>query len=493
VTLLTEAWRYDTAMPPGRHVAGHMIGFIQVAWALDIRAEETSMGDSPTFPEDSARKHSRSLLGRLTHKLSGPHGRRPNSLLRNRSFQLLIFGQSLSALGDRALIIAFGVWVKELTGSNAAAGGSFFFVALPYLFAPLAGVIIDRLPRRQVFITANLAMAGTLLLTLLVHNAGQVWLLYLIILFYGISGIIINPTQSTLVVATVDNEDLPSANGLLQTASDGVKLLAPLIGAALFVVIGGHDVAMLDAGTFAVAAACVWRIRLPDDTRQPRETVSFREETLAGLKHVFQTPSLRAMVLALGTSLLVTGFTQTLIFAIVSTGLHRSPAFVGVFVSLQGAGAIAAGLTAGKATRRVGDLTVVMLGIAGIALAAVIYLIPYIAAVAVGAFVFGAGICWSTVGMVTSVQRRTPAQLQGRAITATMAIVSTPQTISIALGAALSLLVDYRILLIAIALVNGGCAAWLAPRSAQVPAEVPPAEPAAQATRAQSPHDPKAS
>ncbi len=128
-----------------------------------------------------------------------------NALMRNRSFRLLFFGQSLSTLGDRALIIAFGVWVKELTGSNAAAGVSFFFVALPYLFAPFAGVIIDRLPRRLVFVVANLVMAAILLLTLLVHSAGQVWLLYLITLCYGISGIVINPTQSVLVAGIVDH------------------------------------------------------------------------------------------------------------------------------------------------------------------------------------------------------------------------------------------------------------------------------------------------
>lgn len=389
---------------------------------------------------------------------------RPNALLRNRYFQLLFSGQTLSTLGDRALIIAFGVWVKELTGSNAAAGGSFFFVALPYLFAPLAGVIIDRLPRRRVFIVANLIMAAILLLTLLVHSAHQVWLLYLITLCYGISGIIINPTQSTLVVGIVDADDLPSANGLLQASSDGVKLLAPLIGAALFVLIGGHDVALLDAGTFVVSAVCVWLMRIPADRRQPAEAVSLREEMLAGLRHVSRTPAIRAMVIALGAALLVTGFTQTLNFAIVSSGLHRSPAFVGVLVSAQGAGAIVAGLTAGKVTRRLGDVRIVMIGIVGVAVAAVIYLAPYVATVVLAAFLFGAGICWSTVGMVTTVQRRTSARLQGRTLTAAMGIVSAPQTISIALGAALSLLVDYRILLGVIAIVNGLSAFWLARR-----------------------------
>ena len=431
-------------------------------------------------------------------------------LLRNRGFQLLIFGQTLSTLGDRALIIAFGVWVKELTDSNAAAGGAFFFVALPYLFAPLTGVIIDRLPRRRLFILANLAMACTLLLTLLVHGADQVWLLYAITLCYGISGVIINPTQSALITSIVDDPDLPDANGLLQTSSDGVRLLAPLIGAALFTLLGGHVVAMLDAATFVVAALCVWRIRISGDERRAREPVSLREEMLAGLRHVFATPALRGMVIALGAALLVTGFTQTLIFAIVDDGLHRAPAFIGVLASLQGAGAIIAGLTAGRATRRVGDVRLVMIGIAGVALSAVIYLAPYFGTAAVAAVLFGAGICWTTVGMITSVQRRTPPRLQGRALTAAMGVVSTPQTISIALGAALSLLVDYRILLVVIAVVTGGCAVWLArqptddqhegPRPPQSPeaSAMPPQSPEASAIQspeasAMPPHSPEAS
>ena len=433
------------------------------------------MGNSPGLPR------------RLTSKFTGVlrNRERPSTLLSNRPFQLLIFGQTLSTLGDRALIIAFGVWVKELTGSNAAAGGAFFFVALPYLFAPLAGVIIDRLQRRQVFIVANLIMAAILLLTLLVHSASQVWLLYLIILCYGISGIIINPTQSALVVGIVDTEELADANGLLQASSDGVKLLAPLIGAALFVLIGGHDVALLDAGTFVVAAACVWLMRIPSDERRPAEAGSLRDEMLAGLRHVWRTPALRALVIALGTALLVTGFTQTLNFAIVSSGLHRSPAFVGVLVSAQGVGAIVAGVTAGRATRRLGDGRVVTIGIAGVALAAVIYLAPYVGTVVLAALLFGAGICWSTVGMVTMVQRRTPARLQGRALTATIGIVSAPQTVSIALGAALSLVVNYRILLGIVAVVNGLSALWLARRLAADHTDSQPTEAAAPSDPAQ--------
>jgi hypothetical protein len=48
-----------------------------------------------------------------------------------------------------------------------------------------------------------------------------------------------------------------------------------------------------------------------------------------------------------------------------------------------------------------------------------------------------------------------------------MGIVSAPQTVSIALGAALSLVVNYRILLGIVAVVNGLSAFWLASRLAK--------------------------
>ena len=383
-------------------------------------------------------------------------------LVHNRSFQLLIFGQTLSSLGDRALIVAFGIWAKELTGSNAAAGGAFFFVALPYLFAPLTGVLIDRFSRRAVFIVANLVMAGVLSVSLLVHDASQIWLLYAVTLCYGVSAIVISPTQSTIISSIVDDADLPGANGLMQTVTGGVRLLAPLIGAVLFTVLGGHAVAMIDAATFVVAALCVWRIRLPGAAPAEREPTAFGQEMLAGLRHVFGIPVLRRVVIALGATLLVMGFSQTLNFSIVDQGLHRSTAFVGVLVSVQGAGTIAGGLAAGALTKRLGDVTVVMAGIGSITVAALLYLFPNTVVVAAGALWFGAATAWTTAGLITTVQLRTPENLKGRALATSMGAVSLPQTVSIALGAGLSLAVDYRILLGAMAVVTAASAAWLA-------------------------------
>jgi len=101
-------------------------------------------------------------------------------LFRYRQARRYLIGQSVSLFGDMTMWLAMGIWVKTLTGSNAAAGLTFFFFALPQLAAPLAGVLVDRFARRSVMIWANLA-TGVIVLGLLgVHGRGQVWLIYLV-------------------------------------------------------------------------------------------------------------------------------------------------------------------------------------------------------------------------------------------------------------------------------------------------------------------------
>ena len=67
------------------------------------------------------------------------------------------------------------------------------------------------------------------------------------------------------------------------------------------------------------------------------------------------------------------------------------------------------------------------------------------------------------VASVTLIQRRTPNELQGRVLTGFSLAESVPQTASIAIGAMLVAVVDYRLLLLAMAvgLALSGVAALL--------------------------------
>ena len=69
-------------------------------------------------------------------------------LLKVRDARVYLTGQVFSLFGDTALWLAMGIWVKTLTGSNAAAGLVFFFATAPVLLAPLTGLLVDRVRRR---------------------------------------------------------------------------------------------------------------------------------------------------------------------------------------------------------------------------------------------------------------------------------------------------------------------------------------------------------
>jgi len=81
-----------------------------------------------------------------------------------------------------------------------------------------------------------------------------------------------------------------------------------------------------------------------------------------------------------------------------------------------------------------------------------------------GIMLFGVGIPWLVVALFTLLQRTTPGDLQGRTYSAIEVLVGTPQTVSIALGAAAIAFVDYRVLLLVEAAVVAAAGAWLLTR-----------------------------
>jgi len=395
-------------------------------------------------------------------------------LFRIRNVRVFVAGWTASVFGDWAMFIVLGVWTKDLTGSNSAAGLVFFALALPSLFSPFAGLVVDRLPRRPVLMWTYAAEAVVVLSLLFVHDRGDIWIIYAVTVFYGASGTLAASARSALLTVMVPQELLGESNGVLQTLREGLRLIAPLVGALIYASIGGGAVAILDSASFVAVVIALALIRL-EEPRFEREE-HFVTELLAGVRHVFATLPLRQIVLATGVCLLVVGFSETLIFAVLDQGLHRPASFFGVLSSLQGVGAIAGGVTAARVMRRIGDVKLVGLGMGLFAVGELSFVSHSLPLVLAGIACAGAGIAWLIVGYITAIQLRTPLRLQGRVLSASDTLVNTPQTISIALGALLTTLIDYRILVVLMAVVTAMAGAFLLSRRAIAPresAEVP--------------------
>ena len=180
-------------------------------------------------------------------------------------------------------------------------------------------------------------------------------------------------------------------------------------------------------------------------------------------------PLLTQITLVSACAFAVIGLNETIIFAVVGQGLHRPPPFLGVVSSVQGAGSVAGGLAMPFLLRRLGTARMIGLALAGFALGSASYLSDWPAVVLAGAVPDGAGLVWLVAVTGTAIQRYTPPRLQGRATAAWTMTVLTPQTASIAAGAALISYVGYRLLLLAVIAVVGACAAVVLIRPAPDP------------------------
>ena len=388
------------------------------------------------------------------------------TILRRRDVRLLLAGQALSMFGDWMMIIVLGIWMKVLTGSNSAAGLVFFTFAVASLIAPLGGLLVDRVPKRPIMIATHLALAGVMCLLLLVHDRGDIWLLYVVTALYGLGGDVFAAARSSMLKAMLPDELLADANGALQSLREGLRLVAPLAGAALYVAAGGGAVALIDAATFVLSAGALVALRFVEPEPAPREHHFLRELT-AGLTHIAQDRVLRQLTIGICATMLVIGFSETLMFAVTANTLHRGPSFIAVLGTLQGVGSIAGGVTAAKLLRRFGELRLAGLGIALFAVGDGLWLVPSLPVVLASMAVAGLGIVWAIVAIGTAYQTRSAQAVQGRVAAAANMLFSVPQTISIALGAALITLVDYRVEIVAMGVGTVFCAFYLLTRESE--------------------------
>src|SRR3954447_14731722 len=378
-----------------------------------------------------------------------------------RSFRRLYLGLTASMFGDSLMLLVLSMWVKSLTGSNGAAGLTFLWLTAPALLAPVFGYVVDRVPRRTFLILGNLLSALAVLPLLLVRDAGDVWIVYAVAFCYGISFVVMPAALNGLLKDLLPESQLVEANASLSVTREALRLVGPLAGASLFALSGGGAVALVDAGTFLVAAAAVAALSV-DETVKPRSADSrWRAEVTAGAAHIRRSPLLLHSTVAVGLCLLVLGFSESAIYAVVDA-FHKPVTFVGPVVTVQGVGAIAGGLLSSRLIRRTGEPRAIAIGLGllagglgGVSVATEVW------QVLAATVVFGSGIPLLIVAYNTVLQRQTPGRLMGRVSTTAEVLTTTPQAVSIATGALLVTLIDYRLIFALMAVGTALAATYL--------------------------------
>lgn len=366
-------------------------------------------------------------------------------VLRDRNAALYLAGVVVSGFGTSALWLVSGVWVKDLTGSDGLAALCVLAMWAPTLAGPLLGTLADRTRRKPLLIGGNLLLAALLLTLFTVDSPDRLWLLFAVLFVYGATGVVHDAAESALVASAVPGPLLCDFNGLRMTASEGMKLLAPLAGAGVYAAYGGASVALLDAVTFVVATGLYACLRVRESRPEPPKG-GWRAQTAEGARFLWTHPRLRPLVLAGGTTMLCAGLNGAMLYAVID-GLGHAPAYAGVLYAVQGAGSVAVGLLSGPALRRLGERRFAAYGIALTAVAAGLRAIPSDAVVLVCGAASGVGLPCVLIAVLTAVQRETPDVLLGRAAATANTLVFAPNVIGLAAGAALVELLDVRLVL----------------------------------------------
>lgn len=368
------------------------------------------------------------------------------------AFRRLVSGWSFSNFGDSVLFLTLAIWAKDLTGSDAAAGLVFLFLGLPFFLAPLAGQLADRFSRRRIMVVTNLVAALIVLSLWFVEGSGQMWLIYLVTFVYGLLTYTTSAAGSGLVRDLLDDTQLATGNGILNTIDQGLRLLSPLVGAGAYTLFGGFAIAVVTAVMLALAAIIFTTLQIDETPPEAEEPQSFWQEVSAGARHLAAVPVLARMTVALGVAFAMTGLANTTIFAVIEQGLGRGAEFFGVLAAIQGGGSVIGGLTAAFLIHRFGERSVVAIALVALGSGITVAIIPNVAVVIACVTVVGISIPWFVVGFVTLRQRLTPARLQGRVSAATNMALNGPQTVGTAIGAALIGLIDYQVLMVVMGL-----------------------------------------
>lgn len=368
-------------------------------------------------------------------------------------------GLAGSLLGNSAMSLVAGVWVKSLTGSSAQAGLVSACTYAGTMGAPLAGLVADRLPRARMLLWMNLLAAATMLPLVLVSSRADAWLLFAVMGLYGIEATLMDPAEDALFAQMFTTAFRQRINGWRLTIQEAGRLLAPLLGAGLFVLIGGGAVAGLDAVTFVFAALVITRLRV-DDPAPARRPERLAPALMAGARHIFGTPGIRAVAIATTAVMALSGMGVAAQYSLVH-GVGQRPAFLGVLSALLGAGSIVAALTASRIIQRFGERRLTLIGLINFAAGNLLRANHWLVAALLGSVVLGFALPYAFLAALNVAQRNTPDELQGRVSAALTFALFGPQFLTQSIGSGLIAHATYIQIYLASAAVSLAIAAWL--------------------------------
>jgi MFS family permease len=268
--------------------------------------------------------------------------------LTHRNFRLFFSGQSISLIGTWMTRIATSWLVYRLTGSALLLGLVGFAGQIPtFLFAPFAGVWVDRLNRRHVLVvTQTLAMLQSFgLAALTLAKVITIREILALSAFQGLINAFDMPGRQAFMVQMVENrQDLGNAIAINSSMVNMARLLGPALGGIVIAGFGEGYCFLIDGISYLAVIASLLMMRL-NIAAIKREATSMLEQLKEGWAYVSGFAPVRTILLLFAIVSLM-GMPYTVLMPIFAGRILKGgPHTLGFLMGAVGIGALISGVS----------------------------------------------------------------------------------------------------------------------------------------------------
>jgi MFS family permease len=276
----------------------------------------------------------------------GPGSSRgPFAALRHRNYRLFWIGQVLSLVGTWMQSVS-EPWLVLLLGGNGFQLG--LVIALEFapslVFAPLGGVLADRVDKRTVIIWTQVAAAlqALVLFAITVTGVVQIWHIFILAFVLGCINAVNMPVRQSFAAEMVPRKDLLNAIALNSASFNAARIVGPAIAGVTLALWGPALNFGINAVSYIAVLIGLAMINPAKLYRAARsaESLPVLRSLAEGFHYATRTPSvLWPLFLLGGISIFGLNF-QTLLplFAVHTLGLHADG--YGALYAVMGVGSL---------------------------------------------------------------------------------------------------------------------------------------------------------
>ncbi|HEY9152374.1 MAG TPA: MFS transporter, partial [Anaerolineales bacterium] len=296
-----------------------------------------------------------------------------------------------------------------------------FFSALASVVAGFfGGTIVDHLGFKRTSITADLASAIAFGLIPLLHaTIGlQFWELLILVFIGNLLDAPGTTARDALIpeLAEFAGMSLERASAGIQSVERGSRLLGAPLAGVLIAFIGTNNVLWLDAISFLVSAAIIFRaVPLMQDLKKTGASLPYVEEIKTGFRFILQ----EKLILAIVGIVLVTNFLDAplggVIYPVYAKQFFGNAVDLGLIIGLSGGGALVGAILFAAFGQHFSRRAVFFIGFAIVALhMGALALVPSLPIVLTVQFISGLGAGPLNPIISTIEYERVPIELRGR-------------------------------------------------------------------------------